>query len=128
MGGSLSQACKEIKVVTLSQRGIFRKDVPSNHDAGSGPHLSIRSKTMRFYNRQHQFYCGIDLHARLLAVCVLDQAGNVVCQTQIAADKQLLLDTLAPFRTAAPTAMPLIFGAPPPGCPSMRPPWTWPSA
>jgi transposase len=54
---------------------------------------------MNFYNRQHQFYCGIDLHARLLAICVLDQAGQVVCQTQIPADKQLLLDTLAPFRT-----------------------------
>ena len=54
---------------------------------------------MRFYNRQHQFYCGIDLHARLLAICILDQAGNVVCQTQIPADKQRLLDALAPFRT-----------------------------
>jgi hypothetical protein len=54
---------------------------------------------MRFYNRQHQFNCGIDLHARLLSVCILDQAGNDVCQTQIPADKQRLLDTLAPFRT-----------------------------
>ncbi len=54
---------------------------------------------MRFYNRQHRFYCGIDLHARLLAICVLDQAGIVVCQTKIPADKKLLLDTLAPFRT-----------------------------
>ena len=53
---------------------------------------------MRFYTGQHQFYCGIDLHARLLAVCVLDQAGNVVCQTQIPADQRILLDTLAPFR------------------------------
>lgn len=53
---------------------------------------------MNFYNRQHQFYCGIDLHARLLAICILDKAGNVVCQTQIPADKQRLLDTLAPFR------------------------------
>jgi transposase len=53
---------------------------------------------MRFYTGQHQFYCGIDLHARLLAVCIFDQAGTVVCQTTIPADKQLLLDTLAPFR------------------------------
>ena len=53
---------------------------------------------MRFYTGQHRFYCGIDLHARLLAICIFDQAGNVVCQKQIAADKQLLLDTLAPFR------------------------------
>jgi WD40 repeat protein len=31
---------------------------------------------MNFYNRSHQFYCGIDVHARLLAVCILDQAGH----------------------------------------------------
>jgi hypothetical protein len=30
---------------------------------------------MRFYKPQadaHQFYCGIDLHARLLAICIVD--------------------------------------------------------
>ena len=27
---------------------------------------------MRFYNQQHRFYCGIDIHARTLALCVLD--------------------------------------------------------
>src|SRR5262245_27526948 len=52
----------------------------------------------RFYTGQHRFYCGIDLHARLLAVCILDQAGNIVQRTQIPADKQLLLQTLAPYR------------------------------
>jgi hypothetical protein len=34
--------------------------------------------TMRFYNRAHRFYCGVDLHARTMYVCVLDQAGSVV--------------------------------------------------
>jgi transposase len=53
---------------------------------------------MRFYQTQHQFYCGIDLHARLLAICIVDQAGNVVLRAQILADKQVLLDTLAPYR------------------------------
>jgi len=53
---------------------------------------------MRFYVHEHRFYCGIDLHARLLAVCVLDQAGKVVLQTQLPDDKQLLLQALAPFR------------------------------
>ena len=53
---------------------------------------------MRFYTKQHQFYCGIDLHARLLAICIVDQAGAVVCRTQIPADKTTLLQTLAPFR------------------------------
>jgi transposase len=64
---------------------------------------------MRFYTGQHRFYCGIDLHARLLAVCVLDQAGNVVCHKQIAADKQLLLETLAPFRPDVVVAVECLF-------------------
>lgn len=31
---------------------------------------------MKFYTQQHQFYCGVDLHARSLYVCILDQAGD----------------------------------------------------
>ena len=27
---------------------------------------------MRFYTKQHRYYCGIDLHARSMYVCVLD--------------------------------------------------------
>jgi hypothetical protein len=30
---------------------------------------------MRFYDRPHQYYAGIDLHARTMHLCVLDQAG-----------------------------------------------------
>ena len=52
---------------------------------------------MRFYTKPHQFYCGIDLHARLLAVCIVDASGNIVLQKQLPAEKQLLLDVLAPF-------------------------------
>ena len=26
---------------------------------------------MRFYTQQHPFYCGIDLHARTMYVCIL---------------------------------------------------------
>jgi len=29
---------------------------------------------MRFYNKAHAYYCGIDLHARWMYLCVLDQA------------------------------------------------------
>ena len=32
---------------------------------------------MRFYNQQHGFYCGVDLHARMLAVCILDEHGRI---------------------------------------------------
>ena len=32
---------------------------------------------MRFYERQHQFYCGIDVLARSMYVCVFHQAENI---------------------------------------------------
>ena len=31
---------------------------------------------MRFYNVTHKYYCGIDLHARNMYTCVLDQEGR----------------------------------------------------
>jgi transposase len=53
---------------------------------------------MRFYDRQHRFYCGIDLHARTLAVCVLDAQGQVAARLSVAASPQAVLEALAPFR------------------------------
>jgi hypothetical protein len=32
---------------------------------------------MRFYTQQHQFYCGIDLHARTMYLCILNQDGEI---------------------------------------------------
>jgi hypothetical protein len=32
---------------------------------------------MRFYTKQHQMYCGIDLHARTMYVCILSQDGEM---------------------------------------------------
>jgi hypothetical protein len=28
---------------------------------------------MRFYTGQHRFYCGVDLHARTMCLCILDR-------------------------------------------------------
>ena len=33
---------------------------------------------MRFYTKQHQFYCGIDLPARTMSLGVLPQAGEML--------------------------------------------------
>ena len=33
---------------------------------------------MRFYTEQHRFYCGVDLHARTMYLCILDADGQVV--------------------------------------------------
>ena len=53
---------------------------------------------MRFYNQQHRFYCGIDLHARTLALSVLDATGQVVARLTVSAAPQAVLDALAPYR------------------------------
>ena len=33
---------------------------------------------MRFYKKQHQFYIGIDLHARTMYICVINNIGETV--------------------------------------------------
>ena len=35
---------------------------------------------MRFYNQQHAFYCGVDLHSRTIYVCILAPAGQKFLQ------------------------------------------------
>ena len=30
---------------------------------------------MRFYKQQLQFYCGVDLHAKTMHICLVNQAG-----------------------------------------------------
>ncbi len=53
---------------------------------------------MRFYTQQHRYTCGIDLHARSMHVCVLDQAGQVVFDRNLPARPESFLRAIAPFR------------------------------
>ena len=53
---------------------------------------------MRFYSQQHRFYAGLDLHARTIALCILDEHGHIVREANITATPASLLDALAPFR------------------------------
>src|SRR5215831_9416248 len=53
---------------------------------------------MRFYQGQHRFYCGIDLHARSMHVCVVDHAGDIVFDRSLATRPEALLRALEPFR------------------------------
>ncbi len=53
---------------------------------------------MRFYNQTHRLYCGVDLHARTISLCVLDASGAVVREATIDAAPAAVLDALAPFR------------------------------
>lgn len=53
---------------------------------------------MNFYHSTHRHYCGIDLHARSLYVCIIDQQGEVLLHKEIKARPEPLLALLKPFR------------------------------
>ena len=53
---------------------------------------------MRFYTKRHKHHCGIDLHARTMYVCVLDENGNVLLQRNIPTDPAVFRQLIAPFR------------------------------
>lgn len=53
---------------------------------------------MTFYQRQHPFYCGVDLHAKTMHVCILDQAGKVLVHRNLPARRDYFLNALTPYR------------------------------
>lgn len=53
---------------------------------------------MRFYTRQHRFYCGIDLHARSMYVCILDRDGATLVHKDLPATPDAFLRAIAPYR------------------------------
>ena len=53
---------------------------------------------MRFYDKQHQFYCGVDLHARTLYLCILDKSGEIRFHRNVKARPDRLLQALKPYR------------------------------
>ena len=52
---------------------------------------------MNFYNIIHPYYCGIDLHARTLYVCILDNENNILIHKEISDSPELLLAILKPY-------------------------------
>ena len=64
---------------------------------------------MRFYTKPHKHYCGIDLHARTMFVCVLDAQGNILLERNIPTDPAELLRLLAPFRDDLVIAVECVF-------------------
>ena len=52
---------------------------------------------MKFYTKSHPYYCGIDLHARSLYVCILDQAGEIYVHKEISANPDKLFSLLEPY-------------------------------
>src|SRR5437870_3226105 len=64
---------------------------------------------MRFYTKQHPFYCGIDLHARTMYVCILNHDGEIVVHRNMPTSPETLLKTIAPYREQIVIAVECIF-------------------
>ena len=64
---------------------------------------------MRFYTTQHQFYCGIDLHARTMYVCILNQDGEILLHRNMQASPETFLKAIAPYREDLVVAVACIF-------------------
>jgi transposase len=53
---------------------------------------------MNFYTRQHKHYCGIDLHAKAMYVCILDQSGTKLVHKNLPTTPEAFLRLMAPYR------------------------------
>ena len=52
---------------------------------------------MRFYTQQHQYYCGIDLHARKMYVCIFNNLGKIVLHKNFETDPQVFFEIIFPY-------------------------------
>ncbi len=49
---------------------------------------------MKFYSKQHKYYCSIDLHARKMYVCIIDQKGKTKVHQNIKTDPELFFELI----------------------------------
>jgi transposase len=52
---------------------------------------------MQFYKEQHSYYCGIDLHARSMYLCILDSKGNVKFHKDLKTSPDALKKAITPY-------------------------------
>jgi transposase len=64
---------------------------------------------VRFYNGPHRHWCGIDLHAKTMYVCILDRDGQVLVHRNVPSSPDAFLEAVAPFREDLVVAVECIF-------------------
>ena len=53
---------------------------------------------MRFYQQQHAFYSGIDLYAKTMHVCIVNQQGETFVHKNIPTRPDQFLELIRPYR------------------------------
>jgi transposase len=64
---------------------------------------------MNFYTRQHTYYCGIDLHAKAMYVCILDHNGTKLVHKNLPTTPEAFLRVIAPYREEVVVGVECIF-------------------
>src|SRR3989442_8751296 len=97
-------ATQERTLEAVGCSGLIFIEAPSSADNGgrlrvAKPLVMNKEETSRrFYTQQHPFYCGSDLHARTMSLCILDQAGATLLHRHLTATPEALLKAIAPSR------------------------------
>ena len=53
---------------------------------------------MRFYTKQHKYYCGIDLHTNKMYVCIINRDGETVFHRNMKTRPETFLKAIQPYR------------------------------
>ncbi|MDZ7658012.1 IS110 family transposase [Fodinibius sp.] len=64
---------------------------------------------MNVYTGIHSYYCGIDLHARFMYICILDSEGSVVYHKNRPCTPEAFLEAVAEFRDGLVVGVECIF-------------------
>jgi len=64
---------------------------------------------MRFYTNTHNYYCGIDLHAKTMYLCILDREGRTLLHKNMRSRPEDFLDAVEPYRDDLVVAVECIF-------------------
>src|SRR2546422_5891748 len=64
---------------------------------------------MRFYTKQHPAYCGSDLHARTMYICLVSHNGESLVHQHYTANPETFLTVIAPYRDDIVVAVACLF-------------------
>jgi transposase len=53
---------------------------------------------MRFYSKLHKYYCGVDIHAKSIYVCIIDQEARIIKQKNIKSNPAAFLKAIEKYR------------------------------
>jgi len=71
--------------------------VPSHYQGRRAPRCP-KEAFMRFCQPHTRFFCGIDLHARSMYICIVDRQGKKRLHCGLRCDRRRFLRLVAPYQ------------------------------